>query len=122
MKKVLKIDSSVAKDRSDLFNKLCEMQAIDIKDARKSLNITAPSVSIQNIFDLCKSKKLKVTFDFENSTVEVISGVVTVNPITTPELIKSTKADMVKVTETKVEDSEDEEDFDDDFNFLDPVE
>ena len=112
--KVIKASSSEAKDRSGIIDAICTFQKLDQAKLKSDLKISN-MVSIQNIFDLCKLRKLKITVDFKSSEIEILceelelKGNLTIN---TPEHIENTSVDYVeekKSLEEKFDDIDSEE-------------
>ncbi|MFN5417672.1 MAG: hypothetical protein ACK5B9_11495 [Flavobacteriia bacterium] len=116
--KQLIISTPDAKSRVEIFNRICELQKVDVAKLKKDLSMNSPMVSIQNINDLCKIRSLRITIDYKAKTLEVICPIVELigeQNIKTPEFIQNTPVDNLppkKTIEDKLEDIEEDEEAD----------
>lgn len=107
-------NTSEIKDRSSAIETICSLQLLDTVKIKKDLSIKTGLISINNIIELCKMRKLRITIDFNTSYFEVIVEELEAKGekvINAPEHIKNTEVDFVEVAsiEERLEDVESED-------------
>jgi hypothetical protein len=113
LKKIKALTSEI-KDRAAVIEQICSLQKLNTAKIKSDLKINSQMVSINNIFDLCKLRKLRITVDFKTSELEVICEELELKgekTIVAPEHIENTPSDFVKekTLEEKFDDIEESE-------------
>jgi hypothetical protein len=110
--------TSEGTDRVKTFERICQIQKLDVAKVKNDLKIKSPMISIDNIFELVKTCKGKITANFIDKTFTVVVKVIEAKGekiINAPEHIENTKADFVQVKtplEEKFDDIDEDEEED----------
>jgi len=100
--KTLRIDPSNMSDRLAMFEKICELRALNIAEMKAKFNVSKGKVSVVHLSELCVFQKQ--TFQYygpENMLAVIVEVVHAVGAkvIDDPSILQETEVDHVEVKE-----------------------